>query len=270
MSLICFASAKGSPGVTLTSLAVAAALDIQPDRRVVLLEADRSGGSLAVRYQLPRQPGLITLVAAGRHGLTRDELWNHAQELPGGLGVIVAPEREDRTAAILADGGKRLGRWLADLPDVDVVADCGRIDSKTIDSGLVSHADRIYLLARPRAEEIQPAAALATQARQLDMAVEWLLIGDRPHDPVEVAEVTCVPVAAVLPDDSRGADAILEGRSDGRGNRGRLARAIHSFAIGIANQDQPGPSEGSPRSDAERSVAESSQRASALVGKADG
>ena len=269
MSLICFASAKGSPGVTLTSLAVAATLAVRPDRKVLLLEADRSGGSLAVRYQLPRQPGLITLAAAGHHGLTRDELWNHAQELPGGLGVIVAPEREDRIAPILADGGKRLGRWLADLPDIDVVADCGRIDSKAIDSGLVSQADRVYLLARPRAEEIQPGAALAARARQLDMDVEWLLIGDRPHDPVEVAEVTGVPVAAILPDDSRGAEAILEGRSDGRGNRGRLARAIQSFAIGIDNNDQPGPSEGSPGSDTEQSVAEPLHRASALVGKAN-
>jgi len=265
MSLICFASAKGSPGVTLTSLAVAAALAARPERKVVLLEADPSGGSLAMRYQLPRQPGLITLAAAGRHGLTRDELWNHVQELPGGLGVIVAPEREDRSAAILSDGGCRLGRWLGDLPDVDVVADCGRIDSKAIDSGLVSEADAVYLLARPRAEEIQPAAALAERARERGLTVAWLLIGDRPHDPAEVADVTGTTVAAVLPDDQRAADAILESRADGHARRGRLARAIRSFAHGVTCTDELDNSAGPLLGGAERLVGESSHPAPVSV-----
>jgi len=172
MSLICFASGKGAPGVTLTALGFAAAR-ATAGRKVVLLEADRSGGTLAVRYQLPRQPGLITLAAAGRHGLSRDELWNHAQELPGGLAAIVAPEREDRTSAILRSDGQRLGRWLADISDIDVVADCGRIDSDAVSSGIPSQADTLYLLARPTAEDIQPSAALAAAALDQGISVSW-------------------------------------------------------------------------------------------------
>ena len=162
MSLICFASGKGAPGVSLTALGFAASR-ASVGRRAVLLETDRSGGTLAVRYQLPRQPGLITLAAAGRHGLSRDELWNHAQELPGGVPAIVAPEREDRAAAILREGGQRLGRWLADIPDIDVIADCGRIDSESLASSIVTEAETLYLLARPTAEEIQPTSALGHQ-----------------------------------------------------------------------------------------------------------
>lgn len=239
MSLTCFASAKGAPGVTLTAVAFAAAR-AGAGSKVVFLEADRSGGTLAVRYQLPRQPGLITLAAAGNHGLARNELWNHAQELPGGLAAIVAPEREDRASAILRDGGARIGRWLADIGDVEVVADCGRIDSTDLASGLVAQANTLYLVAHPIAEEVQPAAALIAEAVRLDMSVKWVLIGDQPHHPDEVASVTGVAVAAVLPDDRRGATALLEGRGEGRGRRSRLSRVIHSFATsGLVQPPSP-------------------------------
>ena len=237
MSLICFASGKGAPGVTLTALSFAAAR-ASAGRKVALLEADPSGGTLAVRYQLPRQPGLVTLTAASRHGLSRDELWNHAQELPGGLAAIVAPEREDRASATLRSDGQRLGRWLADIPDVDVIADCGRIDSDALASGLAAEADVLFLLARPTAEEIQPTAALAANALDRGLSVRWVLIGDRPHSPAEIASVTGMDIAAVLPDDRRGAQAILEGRADGRGKRSRLARAIAALAI----ESMPGSS----------------------------
>ena len=233
MTLTCFASAKGAPGVTLTALGFAAAR-AAAGTPTLLLEADPSGGSLAIRYQLGRQPGLITLAAASRHGLNRNEIRAHAQELPGGLAAIVAPERHDRTAAILRADGGRLGRFLADLPDLHIVADCGRLDSETLATGLPSQADLLYLLARPVAEDVQPAAALAATARDQGVPVGWVLIGDRPHDPAEVAEVTGIPVAAVLPDDHRAATAMAEGRAEGRGRRSRLARAISAFAAETA------------------------------------
>ena len=55
MTLTCFASAKGSPGVTLTALGFAAAR-AAAGTPTLLLEADPSGWSLAIRYQLGRQP----------------------------------------------------------------------------------------------------------------------------------------------------------------------------------------------------------------------
>ncbi len=69
MSLLCSPAAKGSPGVTLTALGVAAAWPTT-DRPAARCwsRPTRPVASLAVRYQLGRQPGLITLAAAGRHG----------------------------------------------------------------------------------------------------------------------------------------------------------------------------------------------------------
>ena len=235
MTLTCFASTKGAPGVTLTTLGFAAARAAN-GAKVFVLEADPSGGSLAVRYQLGRQPGLITLAAASRHGLNRNEITAHAQELPGGLPVIVAPERQDRATAVLRADGARIGRFLADLPDVEVIADCGRLDTETVATGLPGQADALYLLARPIAEDIQPAAALASVARESGLSVAWVLVGDRPHDPAEVAEVTGISVAVVLPDDRRAAAALAEGRGDGRGKRSRLTRAIAAFASESAPQ----------------------------------
>ena len=87
--------------------------------------------------------------------------------------------------------------------------------------------------------------------------MSWVLIGDRPHQPGEIARVTGVPVAAVLPDDRRGAQAMLEGRADGRGKRSRLARAITALATETScvsppsDDDEPHAMSGQPSPDAE-------------------
>ncbi|MEL6986164.1 MAG: carbon monoxide dehydrogenase maturation protein, partial [Actinomycetota bacterium] len=69
MTLICLASQKGSPGASAAALALAAAFKPGEGRRKLLLEADLSGGALAIRYRLPTEPGLVTLAAAARAGV---------------------------------------------------------------------------------------------------------------------------------------------------------------------------------------------------------
>ncbi len=239
MSLFCFASAKGAHGVTTTALATAAALEPADGQRKLLLEADASGGSLAISHQLGRQPGLISLTAAARHGLTRDDLWSHAQELPGGLPAIVAPERGDRSHAVLDDGTATLGPWLAQRSDVITIADCGRVAASQTEAALVAHATRAFLVTQPTAEQIQPATAIAERLQSVGVDVGWLLIGTRPHDAAEVQRATGIEVAAVLPDDARTARAITQGTLSSRLRRSPLARAIHALANDIASAAQP-------------------------------
>lgn len=237
MSLICLASAKGSPGATTTAVGLAAALPTDDDRHKLLLEADRAGGALAIWYQLGRQPGLVTLAAAGRHGLTRTDLWNHAQELPGGLPVVASPERADRTYSILDTSGARLGRWLAELPDVTTIADCGRL-SPTVDA-LVEQADLVLLVARPVAEQIHPGAALLDSLASNGRSVAWLLIGSTPHPAEEVERVTGHTVARVLPNDPATAEALVVGGAKGRLARRPLVREIAALAQDLAAHTTP-------------------------------
>src|SRR4029453_12874657 len=101
MALVCVTSVRAAPGaITLAVLASACW-----PRPVALLEADSSGGALAVGYRLggdARAPGVRDGLGrarglAGRAGAVPnqdarvDVLWAHAQMLPGALPVIVAP-----------------------------------------------------------------------------------------------------------------------------------------------------------------------------------
>lgn len=237
MSLICLASAKGSPGVTTTALGIAAAMPVEGGRRKLLLEADPAGGALAIRYQLGRQPGLVTLAAAGRHGLTREDLWNHAQEIPGGLPVVVAPERADRTTSILETSGARLGSWLAEVPDVTTVADCGRLAPQR--HGAAAHADLVLLVARPIADQIHPGSALLDELADAGRTVAWLLIGSSPHPADEVENVTGHAVARVLPNDEKTVAALLAGDVTGRAARRPLLREIAALARDLATPSEP-------------------------------
>ncbi|MDW3220928.1 MAG: hypothetical protein R8F63_20180 [Acidimicrobiales bacterium] len=232
MSLICLASAKGSPGVTTTALGLAAALPVDAAHRKLLLEADAAGGALAIRYQLGRLPGLVTLAAAGRHGLNREDLWSHTQGIPGGLPVVVAPERADRTMSILDTSGARLGHWLAELPDVTTVADAGRLAPQP--GGLVATADLVLLVARPTAEQVHPGAALLDALTDAGCSVAWLLVGSSPHPAAEVERFTEHAVARVLPDDARGASALLAGNVTGNASRRPLLREIAALARDLA------------------------------------
>ena len=64
MSLVALVSAKGSPGVTTTALALAGTWP--ENRRVLLAELDPAGGDLAPRFGLHADPGVVQLGSAFR------------------------------------------------------------------------------------------------------------------------------------------------------------------------------------------------------------
>ena len=138
MSLICFASQKGSPGTTLTALTVAAAWPGTDEHRRVFVEADRAGGALALRYGIGTEPGLLTLAAAVRSDPAVD-LRAHAQPIPGGLPAVIGPDSPAQVEATLAAAGDSLGKWLGEQ-DGTSIADIGRLESTGTAHPFIAHA----------------------------------------------------------------------------------------------------------------------------------
>lgn len=244
--LVAVLSVKGSPGVTTVAVAVAARWP-QPARTVVV-EADPSGGDLAVRFSLASTPGLLSLAAAARRSTDPATVWQHTQALPGGLPVVTAPPDADRARAALAEldpGPDAVGvlRRAADTPGAVVIADCGRIDAGSPAMPIVRAADVMVLLTGSHADD------LAHLARRLPAMGGWtprpvlLLVGDG-YSTTEVARELGVPPLGRIPHDPAGA-AVLCGRpSRVRWNRGGpsqsvLGQVAHKIATVLATPPPP-------------------------------
>ncbi|MEM7325688.1 MAG: hypothetical protein AAF531_21555, partial [Actinomycetota bacterium] len=235
MTLICFASQKGSPGATATALAVAASLRLADGRRKVLLEADTTGGTLAIRYRLPVEPGLLTLAAAVRGGLdSSDGLWRHTQELPGGLPVIVCPDGPEQVHAAMAAGGAQLGRFLNGLRDVDVMCDVGRLAPDSPALPFVAEASAVLMVARPTAEQLQPSARRMLMLRPLLANIGWVLVGQKPYGPADVEATYDFPVVGVMADDPRSVQLLERGTVSKRLRRQPFIRSATTLATTLS------------------------------------
>jgi len=96
MTLIAVAAGKGSPGVSITALVLAA---VWP-RPAVLAECDPSGGDLVFTLRreggdvLAGDRGIVSLATALRVPGAATEVLAHAQMADGGLPVLVGVEGE--------------------------------------------------------------------------------------------------------------------------------------------------------------------------------
>lgn len=234
MALICVTSAHGAPGATTLSLLAAGCWP----RAAAVVEADPSGGVLAVRYALGRTPGLADLVAAVDTHAPASALWSSAQSLPGGLRVVPAPESGEVTVGILDDAAGPLAGWLRRLEDVDVIVDCGRSHPGSAAVALMSGADAVLVVARATADQLYPSAhrahALAAQSSCPQLGL--VLVGDRPYRPEEVTAQLQVPVLGVVDDDARTANAFAGGGGGRAVRRSPLVRSVNVLVEALAAQ----------------------------------
>jgi hypothetical protein len=201
MTLIAVCSLKGSPGVTTFSVALAARWPV-PDR-CVLVECDPSGGDVATRFALASSPGLVKLAAATRRSTDPELLWQHTQDLPGGLSVVTAPPGADQALAALApdhSGEDSVLRRAANAPQVVVIADCGRIDPSSAALPIVCSADVMLLLSRAHADDLAHLAARLTAVASWSPRPGLLLVG-QGHSTAEVHRELGVPVMGRIPED---------------------------------------------------------------------
>lgn len=231
MSIFLVGSLRGSPGVTTTSVLLADCFE-----RGVLVEADRDGGVLAVRYGLGREPGLTTLAGA-RSGTG----WQaHAQSV-GGVPVLVGPESGERTGTLWAHAGSRLVGALADddATAVDAVVDVGRFAAAWPPTVLANAAAVVVVVVRPVAEQL---VALGEHVDRWS-AAGWpsavVLTGGGSYRPGDVTSELGVPVLGVLPTDRRAASIVTDGGNRRLLARSALARAARTLADALAACSAP-------------------------------
>lgn len=219
----------------VTTLALALAATWPSDRRVLLVEADPAGGTLAAASGWPPEPSLVSLAAAARHALDPDLVWEHCQELPGGAAVLAGPASADQARSalgMLAGLSKHLGTL-----DADVLVDCGRLDPGAPGAGVFEGADAVVLAARPRLADLH---ALATwqETNPFDSGrVALVLVGDGPYLDAEIAEALGIEVLARLPWDPDAAGALVSVPASAREVRlSPLVRAARSLAGRLAKE----------------------------------
>ena len=236
-----------------TTLALALAATWPAGRRVLLVELDPAGGTLAAASGWAAEPSLVTLAAAARRSSDPEAIWAHCQHLPGGAAVLAAPpypEQARSAAAMLAALVARLG----DL-DADVLVDAGRLDPQAASPG-VAAGGRVVLSVRPRLADLHGLASFLERRSLLeprgdgDAPVEagrlgLVSVGDGPYPDGEVAEALGVEVLGRLPWDPQGAELLTAlPASDRRLRLSPLVRAARSLAENLAGDGalQPTPS----------------------------
>jgi hypothetical protein len=209
MTLVAFVSGR-SPG--LTTAVHALALTWPSARRALVAELDPDGGTLAVRHQLPPEPGLTTLAAAGRRGLVPDIVLQHCRVLADGTPVLLGPTAPERAMQTFSLLGPRLATALDAIAGVDVLADCGRVDTQSPALEVIRAARYVVAVVTPTIEGV---AHVHTRLSSLGLPpgrVAAVTVGQRPYRPDDVGAALGVPVIGVLADDRKGADALAEGR----------------------------------------------------------
>lgn len=231
--LIGLVSAKGSPGVTVSALALATSWG----RPVLLAECDPSGGSVAtgmLRGEVAVEGrGVFGVASAARRG---DDV---LAELERNLFALDADGRllwlpglaEPARAPLVGEALERLAAGFTELEDVagfDVLADCGRLSAAASTLPLLRAAALTLLVVRPSAVSVQPAAGWVGQlTRELPPSrLGVLVVGGGTYRPREVGAALRLPVVTTLPDDPAGGAAFATGSAAVRPGGPLLTAAV--------------------------------------------
>lgn len=251
-SAVALVSAKGSPGVTTTSLLLAA---VWPGG-ATLLEADPAGGDLRTQFSDPTgQPlradrGVVSLLTAqaplsSSVGSGADDLSGrlreHSQPLPGGLPVVLGPSNASQVEALRPQWA-RLADILRDGPSTNsVVVDAGRLSdpsSLALTLPLLRTCDVTVVVARATVTSLSHTRDLLGLLAQVGIPTRLLLIAD-PRDTVDVAQALGIAadLMQILPEDPASA-AALTGPWNRKLDRSRLLVAARRVAAALSNIPQ--------------------------------
>jgi MinD-like ATPase involved in chromosome partitioning or flagellar assembly len=185
MTLIAFASAKGSPGVTQTVMGLASVWT----REAVVADLDPVGGDVGLRLgrsdglPLDHDNGLLSYGAAVRSGQAAD-LTEHLQRAENGTRVLVGVAGPGQVQG-LGPAWPHIGAGLRGAP-TDVLADCGRLSPGSPAMPVLERASAVVMVAR---SEIAALAHLRERLR-------WM------SDALRATQGDHVPTAVVLVGDA--------------------------------------------------------------------
>lgn len=236
MSLVAFGSLKGSPGVTTSVVALASSWP--EDRSLVVVEVDPAGGDLAARFGLTEERGLMTWAAAARRSSAAKELTDQAQELPGGVRVLVAPAGPEQAGGSLRLLEAQAFHELDTSPEGDVLADCGRLALSRPFHALLAEASLLMLFVRPCLPDLAHLAARLEAVRNETRDVALVLASPGPYPAKEIAGTLGVDVLGELPPDPQGA-ALCAGIKVGSSRATALSpllRAARSLADAVVDR----------------------------------
>jgi MinD-like ATPase involved in chromosome partitioning or flagellar assembly len=251
VSVVAVASVR-SCGCSTLALGLAATWP-QGGRRVVLVETDPAGGTLAAAAGWAAEPGLVSLAAAARHGGDPELVFEHGQALPGGALAVAGPACAEQARSALAMLGPLLGR-LGDL-DAEVVVDCGRLDPASPVLAVAEGADRVVVAVRPRLADLHTTAMWLAAHPTGEGRVSLVAVGDGAYPDAEIADALGVGVAGRVPWDPDAAAALAALPTSARALRAApLVRALRSLAERLAVDLEPAPAVELPAAAAEGRV----------------
>lgn len=237
MAVSALVSASGSPGVTTTSVGLAA---LWP-RPALLVEADPTGGSgiLAgfLRGEVEPSGGLLDVVMTHRNGtlrLTPEQV----MPLPGGQAQLLPGIRAHSQARSLADVWEPLLHALRRLSistGQDVIVDAGRLGLASWPEPLVRGADTTLLVTRSSLPALAAARSWLETLRHDTPTLGVLVVGPgRPYSSGEVAKWLRVPVLGEIAWDPAAAAVLSDGAPRGRRfDRSGFARSLRATVDGL-------------------------------------
>lgn len=227
--LVALVSAKGSPGVTTTGLALAAATS-DPS---LVVECDPAGGDLECWCGPLGEPGLLGVATDLAHDSPAEVLADRAVGVVPGVSAVVAPTGEAAAMATIVPMVERLGPALATL-EATVLMDCGRWSASHRAAGQVAAASLVAVVCRPTLDSVEHARAMVESLRRVNRAVAVVVVGgSRPYGPDEVGAALGAPVAGELPWEPRSVLALLEAGSCRQWARSGLAAAAAATSDGL-------------------------------------
>ena len=212
---------------------------------VVVLEADKSGGSLTAWLDTPATPSLSTIVSSSP--VTRSTIDSMTQRSQSGIHFIASPVRSRAANSAINEAATAVFPNLAASTHPVVLADVGRHVASDRPPAILGLANLTVICHR------QASASASAETARLDRLVELidsldllgvpltlLVIGDDPFDPGEIAGFARDTASSslseqhFLPDDPLAA-AVLAGRS-GVSERRLQRLPLMRNASGVANK----------------------------------